>query len=108
MTESQYDLRSLDAVTNAWAEYEGEWCERSTGDWKEARAYFVDDELVVAITDTFRRSFITCFHEHFDYPHGVEPGPSATAGDRHLRYKAMLKKDERLKFIRKVKRIRGF
>jgi hypothetical protein len=108
MTESQYELRSLDAVANAWAEYEGEGQDRRTGEYREARAYFVDDDLVVAITDGFRRRFITCFHEHFDYPHGLVPGPGATIGDRQIRYRDMLRRDESLNYIRKVKRIRGF
>jgi hypothetical protein len=108
MTESQYEVRSLDAVTGAWGEYEGEGRDRRTGEWKEARAFFVDQDLVVAITDGFRRTFITCFHEHFDYPHGVVPGPGASLGDRQLAYIAMLKKDNvQLGFIRRLKPIRG-
>jgi hypothetical protein len=108
MTESEYELRSLDAFEDAKLIYEGEGQDRRTGDFKEARAYFVDDELVVAITDSFRRTFITCFHEHFDYPHGVVPGPTATPGDCLLRYRAMLENDILNQFIRRVKPIRGF
>jgi hypothetical protein len=108
MDESDYDLRSLDAFMKAVLIFEGEGLDRRTGDFKEARAYYVDDQLVVVITDSFQREFITCFHEHFDYPHGVVPGPASMPGDRLLRYKAMLEKDELNQFIRRVKPIRGF
>jgi hypothetical protein len=107
MTELQYDVRSLDAVTDSWAEYEGESWIVDRGEYAEARAYFVDDELVVAITDGFRHEFITCFHEHFGDPDGVTPGAVSVAG-RRLHYQTHLRKDEQGKLIRKVRRIRGF
>jgi hypothetical protein len=107
MTEDDYEQRSLEAFTDAWAEYEGEGRDVRTGEFKEARAYFVDGELLVAITDGFRRRFITCFHEHFDLPHGVVPGLAASPGDRQLAYIAMLKRDVLLDFIRELKPIRG-
>jgi hypothetical protein len=108
MTPTQYEDRSLEAVEHAWAEYEGDHKDRATGEYCGMRAYFVDNDLVVAVTDTFRHDFITCFHEHFDYPHGVKPGPGVQPGDRQIAYRVMLQADERGQFIRKVRRLRGF
>lgn len=107
MTESQYDLRAYEAVDNAWGEYEGEGRDVQAREYTELRAYYVDDDLVVAITDGFRNEFVTCFHEHFDRPHGVDPGGGATVGQKRLRYKERLKIDEQGKAIRNLKRIRG-
>jgi hypothetical protein len=107
MTESQYEMRTDDAVTNAWGEYEGEGWDVSRREYSEARAYYVDNDLVVAVTDSFRNEYITCFHEHFDHPHGVIPGAGATEGQKQLRYIDRLKFDEQGGAIRNVKRIRG-
>lgn len=107
MTESQYELRSDEAVDKSWGEYEGEGWDVGLREYTELRAYFVDDDLVVAITDTSRYEFITCFHEHFDRPHGVDPGQGATDGQKQLRYNERLKIDEQAKAIRSLKRIRG-
>jgi hypothetical protein len=107
MTESQYEQRADDAVNNAWGEYEGEGWNVQYREYTKPRAYYVDDDLVVAITDEFRNDFVTCFHEHFDRPHGVDPGTGATVGQKQLRYKERLKIDEQGKAIRNLKRIRG-
>jgi hypothetical protein len=80
MTQSEYELRSLDAVTNSWGKYAGDSWNPEDREYREASVYFVDDDLVVAITDTFEREFITCFHEHFGYRHGGGPGPGASVG----------------------------
>jgi hypothetical protein len=108
MTELEYDFRAEAAFDDAWGEYEGESRDVRNGTYTQLRAYFVDDDLVVAITDGFRNDFVTCFHEHFNYPHGVDPGAGATVGQKRLRYKEGLKIDEQGKFIRNLKRIRGF
>jgi hypothetical protein len=107
MRESEYELRSEAAFTNSWAEYEGEGRDVQTGDYYDRAAYFVDDVLVVAITDTFRREFITCYHKHFRKPHGVDPRPGMTVGQLQLRYRDWLKDAEKGKLIRKLRRIRG-
>ena len=62
MSREQYELRTDDAVTNAWAKYEGENFDDVLKDFRDAAMYFVDEELVVAITDAWEREFITCFH----------------------------------------------
>lgn len=107
MSESQYEMRADDAVNNAWCEYECEARNLRNCEYTESRAYFVDNDLLVAITDSFRRDFVTCFHEHFDKPHGVVPVPGVTVGQKQLRYKERLKIEEQGKIIRNLKRIRG-
>jgi hypothetical protein len=108
LTEAQYELRSIEAVDTAWAEYEGESSD-GQGSFLEARAFFVDDDLVVAITDGFRREFFTCFHEHFgrDKPHGVDPPPGTSLGQRRLRYIQHLESETVGGLIRNVRKIRG-
>src|SRR5947207_13583833 len=66
MTATEYETRSQDAVANAWAEYEGEGRNVQLAEYYPAAAYFVDEDLVVAVTDPFKREFITCYHEHLD------------------------------------------
>ncbi len=66
-------------------------------------AYFVDDDLVVAITDLARGLFHTCFHEHFNRRHG----PMPSLGQRQLLYRQHLRWDELGKMILNVRRIRN-
>ena len=107
ITEAEYEQRSQAAVTNSWGEYEGEGRDVEAGRYYPAAAYFVDDDLVVAITDLGRREFLTCYHEHFNRPHGVVPGPNASAGQRRLRFIQQLNWDEQGKMIRNLRRIRN-
>jgi hypothetical protein len=108
MTQLQYEQKSLDTYNNAWGEYEGEGRNVEAREYYPPSAYFVDDDLVVAITDTGRAEFLTCFHEHFGRPHGRDPGAGASVGQRQLRYRLHLRRDEQGGMIRKVKLIRGF
>ena len=107
MTQTQYEQRTEDAFSNAWAEFEGEAWNVAARDYYSPSAYFVDDNLVVAITDMPRREYQTCYHEHFHRPHGVDPGPSVSVGQRRLRYRQHLQHEEQGKLIRNLKRIRG-
>jgi len=100
-------MRADDSVANAWAEYEGEWKDGVTGDYKDAAAYYVDGQLVVAITDSFRRRFITCYHKHFREPHGIDPAMGEPLGDLQLKYKTWLQSARGRGKLRKFKGIRG-
>ena len=52
MTESQYEVRSHDAVDKSWAEYEARSWEAKKREYcSEDRVYYVDDDLVIAITE---------------------------------------------------------
>jgi hypothetical protein len=107
MTKAQYEQRSEAAVTNAWGEYEGEGRDVEGRTYYPLAAYFVDADLVVAITDTFRNEFITCYHEHFGRKHHTSPAAGMSAGQRQLRYREHLKAEEQGGMIRNVKRCRG-
>ena len=104
-SESRYELRADAAVDNAWCIFEGEGWDVEKREYSESRLYYVDNDLVVAITDCFNRYFVTCFHEHFHRPHGVVP--EATLGQKQLRYRQQLKIDEGGKAIRNLRRIKG-
>lgn len=106
MTELEYEERSEQAVANAWGQYRGEGRDIASGEYNDEAVYFVDDDLVVAITDVSESDFITCFHEHFSRQH-VRPATIGTVGQRRLRYKEHLQFDEQGGLIRKVRRIRG-
>jgi hypothetical protein len=103
MTEQEYEQRSLAAYHNAWGEYEGEGRNVAAQSYYPPAAYFVDDDLVVAITDLARNLFQTCYHEHFNRRHG----PMPSLGQRRLLYRQQLRWDEQGKMIRNVRRIRN-
>ncbi len=107
MTESEYELRADDTVNKAWAEYECESLDSNFYEFRNSRCYFVDDDLVVVITDTFKKDLITCFHKHFKSPHGLDPRPDATIGQKRLRYKQILNEKEQGRKIRNLRRIKG-
>jgi hypothetical protein len=107
MTEAQYEQPSQQSVANAWGEYEGEGRDVQGRAYYPPAAYYVDDELVVAITDVFRHGFITCYHEHFGYRHNTSPAAGMSVGQRQLRYRQHLQQEEQGGMIRNVTRIRG-
>ena len=77
VTVEEYRDRSVRAVTGAWCEYEAQGRDFERSAYLPARVSYVDDDLVVAVTDLARTRFVTCFHEHFDGrqpPHGRNPG----------------------------------
>ena len=107
MTMFQYEERSEAAYQNAWAEFQGEGRNRRASEHYPLSTYFVDDELIVAVTDLARQEFHTCFHEHFDRACGVDPGPGVSVGQRRLRYIDGLNNEERGGMTKNLKRIRG-
>jgi hypothetical protein len=109
MKESEYDLRSDKAVAKAWAKFEAQMRNVQHGEYYDRAMYFVDDELVVAVTDTFEREFVTCYHQHFGRKMaGHARVMSANAGDRKLSYLDLLNERlqggliVRLRWIRRV------
>jgi hypothetical protein len=98
MTADEYRDRSEQRVARSWCEYEGQGWDRLGGAHTEARAHFVDDDLVVGITDLARTAFVTCFHEHFDRRrplHGNHPGRGVSVAQRRIRYRENLRLKER-------------
>jgi hypothetical protein len=106
MTEREYQQRSEDAVANAWGKYRGEHRDIAAGGYHPLSTYFVDDELVVAITDVPEADFSTCYHEHFSRPH-VAKASMPSVLQRKQRYKNYLKFLEQGKLIINVQRISG-
>jgi hypothetical protein len=104
MTEQEYEQRSQKAFTSAWGEYEGEGRNVSAQTYYPKAAYFVDDELVVAITDSARKTFHTCYHDHLGTG---RHGPMPSLGQRKLRYIQELRWRELGKMIRNLRRIRN-
>jgi hypothetical protein len=102
MSPEQYELRSDDAVGNAWAKYEGEDYDEVLKSFRDGAMYFVDEELVVAITDAWEREFITCFHKHYS---GVDhPAIMAlSVGGRKLLYRERLNLEVQGRFFRRLK-----
>ena len=94
-------------MTHAWGEYEGEGRNVQQMSYYPLAAHFVDDDLVVAITDHARTEFQTCYHEHFSRAHGVDPPAGASVAQRQLRYKQKLMWDEQGGMIRNLKRIKN-
>ena len=113
MTEDQYRQRSLDTVVNAWAEFEAESRDFELDEYRKPCAYYVDDDLVVSITDIGRKWFFTCFHnghpskKHFDTRYHDKDLSEAAIGNRRLRYIQKIKRDVQGKLIQKYKPIRG-
>lgn len=105
MTELEYEERSELAVTTSWAKFKGESRNIATREYYKQAMYFVDDQLVVAITDDSEYEFITCFHEHFGRGH-ASPRSIGTVGQRRLRYKEHIRFDEQGGLIRNVRWIR--
>src|SRR5262249_7010034 len=109
MTVEEYRDRSVRTVANAWYEYEaqGRDFERST--YLPAWVSYVDDDLVVAVTDPVRARFVTCFHEHFDGrqpPHGRHPGTGVSVAQRRIRYREALRLQEKARGIINLKVVR--
>jgi hypothetical protein len=109
MTEDEFRDRSVQAVASAWCEFEARGRNIARGDYGPGRAYFVDDELVVAITDMPRAGFVTCYHEHFDNRrplHGNYPGSGVSVAQRRLRYQDDRRRKTQGRFFIDVKVVR--
>lgn len=107
ITLEQYRAISHQVVRQCWAEFEAQKRNGRIGGYHDPSAYFVDNDLLTAITDLRRARFITCFHEHFDRPHGVVPRPDASIGQRRLLYKQRLDQAESFRKYINVRRKRG-
>ena len=92
------------------AEYEKEKARGSGkfGFFRPLRAQFIDGELMTAITDSSRKTFITCFHYHIDplFCQGI-PKKKAEAGRDLLKVVRRLKDGETREAIRNLKIIKS-
>lgn len=109
ITAEEYRDQSVRTVTDSWYEYEAQGRDFSRNDYLEARAYYVDDDLVVSVTDQPRSRFVTCFHEHFDDRrplHGRNPGRAVSVAQRRVRYEEDLRRKAQGRVIINLKVIR--
>jgi hypothetical protein len=109
MTEEKFRDRSLQAVSSAWCEFEAQKHDLAPGAYLPARACYVDDELVVAVTNIPRSWFFTCYHEHFDSRrplHGRYPGNNVSVAQRRLRYREDLRRKTQGRFFINVRILR--
>ena len=109
MTVEEYRDRSGRTVLDSWCEYEAQSWDRVLNAHRKTSAYYVDNDLVVAIVDIARASFVTCFHEHFDMRrplHGNNPGRSVSVAQRRLRYLDDLRLKENGRLIINLRIIR--
>jgi hypothetical protein len=109
MTRDEYRERSFLAITGSWCEYEAEGRDYALSAYLKARVYYVDDELIVAITDLARSLFVACFHEHFDDRrglHGRYPGNTVSVAQRRIRYREDRRLKEKGRLIINLKVIR--
>jgi hypothetical protein len=109
MTAEEYRDRSEKTVSDSWCEYEAQGRDLARSIYLDLRAYYVDADLVVAVTDVPRARFVTCFHEHFDSRrplHGKNPGRSASVAQRRLRYLNDLRMKEKGRLIINLRVIR--
>lgn len=110
VTVEEYRDRSVRAVTDAWCEYEAEGRDFARSTYLPARASYVDDDLVVAVTDLARARFVTCFHEHFDGrqpPHGRNPGRGVSVAQRRARYREDLRLKAQGRLVINLKVVRN-
>jgi hypothetical protein len=109
MTKEEFEARSLQAVTAAWLEYEAQARDFALSSYHKSRAHYVDDDIVVSITDENRSHFVTCFHEHFDSRrslHGKNPGKAASVAQRRIRYAEDLRLKDKARLITNLRIIR--
>ena len=109
VTVEEYRDRSVQAVTGAWCEYEAQGRNFERSAYLPARVSYVDDDLVVAVTNLARTRFVTCFHEHFDGrqpPHGRNPGSGISVAQRRIRYREDLRLKEKGRLIINLKVVR--
>lgn len=107
VTEAEYAAASQAAIAGAWAEFEAEK-HVAPNTYDPVRVTYADDRLVVSVTDWPRSQMITCFREHFNMSmtgHAVVTG--MTVGQRRLRFKTQVDREEKRGMIRKVRRIHG-
>jgi hypothetical protein len=105
----EYRDRSVRAVTDSWCEYQAQGRDFAPSTYIKPRIYYVDNDLVVAITGATRAFFVTYFHEHFDGRrplHGNHPGRGVSVAQRRICYREDLRVKEQGRVIINVKVVR--
>lgn len=95
LTKGHYRQRSEKTFSNPAliARYRNEKSAGSgkRGEFEASRQQFTDRELMTAITSDNRKTFITCYHWHFDrYPCQGKPDSEAESGRQLLKVRRRL------------------
>lgn len=75
----EFKARSQAAIDQAWMEFEARKLDN------DKAAYYIDDDLVEAVTTLDRDTFRTCFHQHFDQPGQCQALIQMLPGDRRAK-----------------------
>lgn len=103
VSEDDYEEASQEVFEEHWYAYEAEFLEanqdyvtleggarvmRSRLEYQSARTTFVDDRMVLAVTDLSQTYFVTCYHEHYGKGHVEgQHRDRRTLGERRDEYK---------------------
>lgn len=107
VTLSDYKHRSQAAIDHSWAEFEATWWDQHKREYEPRAAYYLDDDLVQAVTTIDREVFKTCLHQHLQRPRECEALIASVPGDRRVRYLRHFGHLERGRIFIDVRRIRG-
>jgi hypothetical protein len=102
ITIKHYEDRSIDVYYKPTLEYECESWDTNNRCYRARAAYYVDKDLVVAITTFDRTAYITCYHEHFNRKHNddyVQNLMAKPPGNRIMEMKQKITDDERGRVI---------
>jgi hypothetical protein len=82
----EYELASIEAIADAWLEYEATRRDRTYGGTYQKRAYYADDREIFVAVDIDREFIFTCYHEHYDRGHVRSRNRTTLPGERRERY----------------------
>ena len=85
MTIYEYLGKSQAVVNNPLFAWETDECNEKTSPHYTRKTYLVDQDLVLVSLNEQRTKYITCFHLHFEEPHGVDPSTCDSPGERRLK-----------------------
>lgn len=103
LTLQQYEAASQATVASAWGELLV-----THADHRGERRYYVDDRLILAITDHNGDKFTTCYHEHLwgipEFRGGHRHVLSMSVGQRRGRYQQKTRVDRGFQQVRWLRR----
>lgn len=108
MTEYEYEKRSVQVLSKHWGKYRATHMDRTKGGLiPKPRVYAIDNDLVLAVLSHTEEHFVTCYHQHFNRPHGVDPAPTDSVAYKQMKFQDFIRKQARLDKLRDIRIIRG-
>lgn len=106
VTLGDYEQASQTVYHQSWLVYSAQW--RESGGYTAPRRYFVDDRLILAITDDQENWFITCYHDHYHLWNNSSgtPRPGKHLLSENRTKPISQRKDEYLRVMRKLEQLR--